>query len=197
MKKDLFKLFLEKQDDGKGEPEPKEEEKEPVEEEGEKGKEENKQEEKPVKTFTQEEVNALNAKAKNKFLKELGFENIEAYKKHLADVEAKKPLEEKLKGVEAAKAEALTRAEKAEAKLAAIEAGVSSKKADKVVKLAQTYEGDDIAAKIKAVLEDFPELKGDPSAPKDKFGNPVGEKKTKSRDKELEDIFTKALTGEK
>lgn len=186
--KNLFRLFLEKQDDGKGE-EPKEEEKEPI--------EETKPEEKPAKTFTQEEVNALNAKAKNKFLKELGFEDMESYKKHLADVEAKKPLEEKLRGEEAAKTEALTRAEKAEAKLAAIEAGVSSKKADRVVKLAQTYEGDDITAKIKAVLEDFPELKGDPSAPKDKFGNPIGDKKTKSRETELEDIFTKALTGEK
>lgn len=186
MLKDLLeRLFMfEKQDDGKGEPEPKEDK-----------PEEKPEEKKDVKTFTQEEVNAINAKTKNKYLKELGFDSEEAYKKHLEDLQKNKPLEEKLKGEETAKQEALSRAEKAEAKLSAINAGVPSSKADKVVKLAQTYEGDDIDAKIKAVLEDFPELKG-VSTP-DKFGNPIGDKKPQNKEKELEDLFTKGLTGGK
>lgn len=145
----------------------------------------------PEKTFTQEQVNAINAKTKDKFLKSLGFESEDAYKKHLADEEAKKPLEEKLKGLETSNNEALSRAETAEAKLKALELGVPTKKLAKVIKLAQTYDGETMDAKIAEVLKEFPEFKTTGVPP---FGNELGDKGGESKEDKLKKLFKAELT---
>ena len=61
MKKDYLRMYFEKADDGAGEPAV---EKEPV---TPKEPEPPKEPAEPPKTFTQEEVNAINVKTKNKF----------------------------------------------------------------------------------------------------------------------------------
>ena len=146
----------------------------------------------PAKSFSQEEVNAINAKTKDKFLKSLGFESEEAYKTHLADKEAKKPLEEKLKAQETSANENLSRAETAEAKLKAIELGVPSAKLAKVIKLAKTYDGDTIDVKIAEALKEFPEFKTNTVPP---FGNPPsGDKGGDSQEEKLKKLFKAELT---
>ena len=145
------------------------------------------------KKFTQAELNAINAKTKTKFLKELGFDSEEDYKKHLSDLEAKKPLEEKLKTLEENNKEILSRADKAEAKLTVIELGVPAAKADKVVKLASTYEGETIKDKIDAVLKDFPEFKTAGVKP---FGNAIDGKAGKTKEQIEADQFRKGVFGD-
>jgi len=145
------------------------------------------------KKFTQAELNAINAKTKTKFLKELGFDSEEDYKKHLSDLEAKKPLEEKLKTLETKQNEALSRAEKAEARLSVLELGVPKEKVDRVVKLAQTYDGETIDAKIEAVLKDFPEFKTAGVKP---FGNAIDGKAGKTKEQIEADQFRKGVFGD-
>ena len=148
----------------------------------------------PAKTFTQEDVNNLIAKetraAQEKILKDLGVTDAKSAKEGLAKLkemqdaqksEAEK-LAETLKATETAKAEAEAKASAAEAKFAAIAAGVSPDKADKVVKLAQTYDGETMQAKIDAVLVDFPELKGQP-APAPQIGGKTNNQNLSDVDK--------------
>ena len=154
------------------------------------------------KTFTQEEVNALNAKTKlserQALLKELGVEDTKdvkaALKKLKEQEDAKKTEAEKLQ--EAIKAEqtkattAEQRATIAEAQLEAIKLGVQADKAGKFVKLAMTYDGETITDKLNAVLVDFPDFKG--GAKLDKFGNPV-KNNTPSKETDLSELFKKEL----
>jgi len=156
----------------------------------------------PPKTFTQEEVNALNAKTKTAermaLLKELGIEDAkdakEALKKYKEQEDAKKTESEKLQ--EALKAEqtkattAEQRATIAEAQLEAVKLGVPADKASKLVKLAMTYDGETVSDKINAVLKEFPEFKG--GAKLDKFGNPV-ENTPKNKETDLTELFKKEL----
>jgi len=131
----------------------------------------------PEKVFKQEDVNNMIAKerasATEKLLKELGVTDAKSAKEGLAKfkemqdaqrTEAEK-LTESLKETQARITESETRAAMAEAKLAAISSGVPADKADKVVKLAATYEGASMAEKIAAVIAEFPELKGQPTPP--------------------------------
>ena len=156
----------------------------------------------PEKTFTQAEVNALNAKTKTSeriaLLKELGIEDAkdakEALKKYKEAEDAKKTEAEKLQ--EAIKAEqtkattAEQRATIAEAQLEAVKLGVPADKAQKMVKLAMTYDGETVTDKLNAVLKDFPEFKGGSTL--DKFGNAIKNEGEKTLDKVAEE-FAKAM----
>ena len=154
------------------------------------------------KTFTQDEVNALNAKTKEAerkaLLKELGVEDTKSVKDALKRIkeqeEAQKTETEKLQDAIKAEQEKVSTAEQratiAEAQLEAIKSGVPAEKADKLVKLALTYDGETIADKIKAALEQFPEFKGGPTL--DKFGQPVKNADKPSSSK-VEDEFLKAM----
>jgi len=154
------------------------------------------------KTFTQAEVNALNAKTKTSeriaLLKELGIEDAkdakDALKKYKEAEDAKKTESEKLQ--EAIKAEqtkattAEQRATIAEAQLEAVKLGVPADKAQKMVKLAMTYDGETVSDKLNAVLKDFPEFKGGSTL--DKFGNAIKNEGDKTLDKVAEE-FAKAM----
>ena len=134
------------------------------------------QQQEPAKTFSQEDVNNLIAKesraAQEKLLRDLGVTDTKSAKEGLAKLkemqDAQKTEAEKLAADLAASSEKITAAETralaAEAKLEAIASGVPADKADKVIKLAAAYDGETMADKIKAVLEEFPELKGQPPA---------------------------------
>lgn len=125
-----------------------------------------------TKTFSQDDVNNLIAKeskaAVEKVLSDLGVQDAKSAKEGLAKLkeiqDAQKSEAEKLAADLAASTEKITEAEAraiaAEAKLAAISAGIPADKADKVVKLAAAYDGETITEKIDAVLQEFPELKG-------------------------------------
>jgi len=155
-----------------------------------------------TKTFTQEEVNALNAKTKQSerqaLLKELGVEDtkdIKAALKKLKDQEdAQKTETQKLQdAIDAEKGKATTaetRATMAEARFEAVKLGVPADKADKLVKLAMTYEGETVTDKITAVLVDFPEFKG--GGKLDKFGNAVTNIAT-TKETDLSELFKKEL----
>ena len=157
---------------------------------------------KTPKTYTDEEVNAISAKAKTSeriaLLKELGIEDAkdakEALKKYKESEDAKKTEAEKLQ--EAIKTEqtkattAEQRATIAESKLDAITLGVKTELADKFVKLAMTYEGETVTDKLNAVLKDFPEFKGGSTL--DKFGNAIKNEGEKTLDKVAEE-FAKAM----
>lgn len=147
----------------------------------------------PEKTFTQTEVNAMNMKSKSKYLKGLGFENEEDYKEALQKKKDNLSADEKIKAMEATSNEALSRADKAEAKLTAIELGVPTARLEKVLKLAQTYDGDDMNAKINEVLKEFPEFKAASGVPK--FGNDLGGGKGgETKEEMLKKIFKASLT---
>jgi hypothetical protein len=189
----LERMFMfEKQDDGKGDDvqDPKEEEQN---EEPPKEKEEENNE---PKTFTQEELNAVAAKTKNKarlaVLKELGYDSEEAYQKAKEEKEKKKPLEEKLKTKESEASEALSRAEKAEAQLEALKMDIPSGKVERAVKLARTYEGDTMKEKLEAMLKDYPEFK---TAGFQKFGNKSGGSKGKTEAQIIEEQFKSGMNG--
>ena len=157
---------------------------------------------KTPKTYTDEEVNAISAKAKTSeriaLLKELGIEDAkdakEALKKYKEQEDAKKTEAEKLQ--EAIKAEqtkattAEQRATIAEAQLEAVKLGVPADKAQKMVKLAMTYDGETVTDKLNAVLKDFPEFKGGSTL--DKFGNKVTNTPT-NKETDLEALFKKEL----
>lgn len=146
------------------------------------------------KTLTQSEVNRLVAGAKKnateKLLKDLGVETAEGAKDALAKFrerqEAEKTELERVQGEtdkerksrEAAEA----RAEAAESRFTAISKGVPADRAERVVKLAGSYEGETPEERIDAVLAEFPELKGQPGAPAN-LGGPSGgqEKSEKER----------------
>jgi len=131
-------------------------------------------EQKPAEAakYTDSQVNDLiaknTAKEAAKMLKEAGLESTGNIKQDLAPFKAWKDSQmsegEKLtaraKELEAANSEAVARADRAEAKAEALARGVSADKADKIVKLATSgvYEGDSIAAKIEAVLAEFPDF---------------------------------------
>ena len=180
MKKDYLRMYFEKADDGAGEPAV---EKEPV---------TPKEPAEPPKTFTQEEVNAINVKTKNKFYKDLGFKDEEAYKEDLATKQANMGAVEKLAAAELANSETLTRAEVAEAKVAVLELGVPKNKADRVIKLAKTYDGENMADKVAAVLKEYPEFK---AAGVPAFGNGTGGENQESREEKLKKVFKANLTG--
>ena len=181
---------------------PDEEKKEEVIENKEQETQEVEKKEEATKTFTQDEVNALNAKTKQServaLLKELGVEDTksvkEALKKLKEQDDASKSEAEKLKeAVEAEKGKTTTaeqRATIAEAQLEAIKSGVPSDRADKLVKLAMSYDGDEIKGKIEAALKDFPEFKG--GAQLDKFGNKI-KNDDKPTNQKVEDEFLKAM----
>ena len=191
MKKDYLRMYFEKDDPGASTPPtppepptppvtPKEPEppKEPAE---------------PPKTFTQEEVNAINVKTKNKFYKDLGFKDEEAYKEDLATKQANMGAVEKLAAAELANSETLTRAEVAEAKVAVLELGVPKNKADRVIKLAKTYDGETMADKVAAVLKEYPEFK---AAGVPAFGTPPGPGNPKTKAQINEEEFRKGVIGD-
>lgn len=123
------------------------------------------------KTFTQEDVNKLMserlAKQEQSFLKKFGFQDSEkmsdALKQYQADQEAKLTTTEKLTK-QAEEAAGLLESERsariqAETKVEALSMGVDPAKLETVQKLAQAYEGETTADKVKALLEDVPGLK--------------------------------------
>ncbi len=123
------------------------------------------------KTLSQEEVNGLLAREKNKaiegLLKELGAEDAKSVKaslkqlKELQDSQKSETekLAESLEAEKASKAEAEKRATALEARLSAITQGVDPKKVDKFVKIAMTYDGETVEDKITEALADFEEFK--------------------------------------
>lgn len=123
------------------------------------------------KTFTQEELNSILAKDKkstrNSLLRELGIDNpdeaksaLEAAREYRRSQQSKEEqLAADLAEKDTALNDAISRADAAEAKVAAMVAGVDSKFIDKAVKLMGTYEGETVTEKIEALLLDLPELK--------------------------------------
>lgn len=118
----------------------------------------------------QEKLNQIIGKEKERavksFLKKMGFENTDELNKKLSEYKElenknlsetdrmKKEYEElKEKYNETIKTKELN-----ETKYLALANNVQEQHVDKVVRLSQAYEGDTIEDKIKAVLEDFPEL---------------------------------------
>lgn len=124
------------------------------------------------KEMTQAELDTLIAGAKKeggeKLWRKYGFDNEKAFDDFLttskAEAEAKKSETQKEKdareAAEKREKEALARADKAEAKAEALALGVPADKADRFIKLAMTYEGDTVQAKVKAALAENPEFKG-------------------------------------
>jgi hypothetical protein len=124
------------------------------------------------KEMTQAELDTLIAGAKKeggeKLWRKYGFDNEKAFDDFLttskAEAEAKKSETQKEKdareAAEKREKEALARADKAEAKAEALALGVPADKADRFIKLAMTYEGDTVQAKVKAALTENPEFKG-------------------------------------
>jgi hypothetical protein len=121
--------------------------------------------------YTDSQVNDLiaknTAKEVGKMLKDAGLEASGNVKQDLAAFKAWKESQmsesekanARAKELETANAEAIARADRAEAKAEALARGVPADKADKVVKLATSgvYEGENVAAKIEAVLAEFPD----------------------------------------
>lgn len=124
------------------------------------------------KEMTQTEIDALVAGAKKeggeKLWKKHGFESEKAFEDFLtaskADADAKKTESQKNQdakdAAEKREREANARADKAEAKAEALSLGVSPEKADRFIKLAMTYDGDTMKAKVEAALKENPEFKG-------------------------------------
>ena len=162
----------------------------------------------PPKTLTQDEVNKLIAAEKRnaqaKILKELGIEGDdltstkEALKKYKeaqdADKSEAQKLKEALDAKEASEQTAKQEALMAKAELEAIKAGCPADDAEDLVKLALKEEGENIADKIKAVMDKHPTwFKAQPKM--DKFGNPVKNESNSDEDAVLEQ-FRKGLRGE-
>lgn len=129
------------------------------------------------KEMTQAEIDTLIAGAKReggeKLWKKHGFESEKAFDDFLtaskAEADAKKSETQKEKdareAAEKREQEALARADKAEAKAEALANGVPADKADRFIKLAMTYDGDTVQAKVKAALAENPEFKGQATPP--------------------------------
>ncbi len=140
--------------------------------------------------FTQEEVNKLVGGAKSdgmkRVLKELGIDSVDNAKdalKKLRDLEeAQKSELEKAQGEteteRKAREEAEAERESVRAELTAIRQGVPADKAGKVAKLSATYEGETSEERIKAVLDEFPELIGKPDAPANIGGQSGGQQRS-------------------
>lgn len=160
----------------------------------------------PLKTLTQDEVNKLIATEKRnaqaKILKELGIEGDdltstkEALKKYKEQQDAEKSEAEKLKEAldakEASEQTAKQEALMARAELEAIKAGCPPDDAGALVKLALDEEGENIADKIKSVMEKHPTWFK--ASKLDKFGNPVKNENKSDEDAILEQ-FRKGLQG--
>jgi hypothetical protein len=124
------------------------------------------------KTFTQEDVNGLIKKEKEKvqesFLKELGLTDVKSAKEGIAEwkkmQDAQKSNEQKLadenKSLLEGKSTAEQKATISETKFAAVLKGVDPAKAERVAKLALSadYDGETPDARIEGVLKDFPEF---------------------------------------
>ena len=144
------------------------------------------------KTFTQTELNAINLKEKNKVYKSMGYKDEDEYKAAKQKHEDDLGVAEKLALKETDYTTALTRAEKAEAQLSVLSAGIPAKKAEKAVKLAATYDGETMDAKIAAMLVEYPEFKSNGGTA---FGNPPGAPGGETKEQRLEKIFKASLTS--
>ncbi|HRV29255.1 MAG TPA: hypothetical protein P5522_10785 [Spirochaetia bacterium] len=156
------------------------------------------------KTYTQKDIDSMmggiKAEAQKKLLKELGIEDVSSAKEGLKKLKEMQDAQlseaEKLKAqiaeLEKAKAEAHSLAEAASAKFVAVAKGVPADKVDKVVKLAGSYDGETVEAKIDAVLADFPEIAKAPATPAPTFGTQTQAKTPNEAEKvsaELDKIF--------
>lgn len=132
---------------------------------------------KPELKYSDDDLNARAAAARKeaaeKLWKKHGFESEKAFEDYLTSKKAddEKSKSEAQKAIDA-KAAAEAKAAEVEASAqairlenAALKAGVSPDKAERFVKLAAAYDGDDAAAKIAAALKDFPEFKGTATLP--------------------------------
>lgn len=123
------------------------------------------------KTYSEEELNGIVARRKSEevdsLLKDLGIESKGSLKDRLAALkkyedEHKSELDKEKEGksaAEKARDEAITRAERAEAKAEALALGVDPEKIDRFLKVVGAYDGDTMTAKVKAALEDLPDFK--------------------------------------
>jgi len=145
-------------------------------------------------------MGGIKAEAQKKLLKELGIEDVSSAKEGLKKLKEMQDAQlseaEKLKAqiaeLEKAKAEAHSLAEAASAKFVAVAKGVPADKVDKVVKLAGSYDGETVEAKIDAVLADFPEIAKAPATPAPTFGTQTQAKTPNEAEKvsaELDKIF--------
>lgn len=132
---------------------------------------------KPEPKYTDDDLNARAAAARKeaaeKLWKKHGFESEKAFEDYLT---AKKSDDEKSKSDAQKALDAKTAAETRAAELeagaqairlenAALKAGISAERAERFVKIAAAYDGDDAAAKVAAALKDFPEFKGAATLP--------------------------------
>lgn len=130
------------------------------------------------KKYDDNEVNAILARNKEKYANEgvkgllstLGYDSADTLKEFIEkqkkketeglsnEEKIKKEFEEYKKAQETEKAEVTKKLTAAETKAAILALGVPAEKADKVMKLSAGYDGETAEAKIKAVLEEFPEF---------------------------------------
>jgi len=120
------------------------------------------------KTFTQEDVNALisreSKKAIEKVLKDLGVENVDNAKEGLAKLKEfqdgqktdNEKLQAKITEYETNSGTNKTELETANNKLAMLEAGIPIDKITRYSKLVNSSEGETLADRITATLEEFP-----------------------------------------
>lgn len=156
------------------------------------------------KTYTQKDIDSMmggiKADAQKKLLKELGIEDVGSAKEGLkklkemqdAQLSEAEKLKSQIAELEKAKADAHSLAEAASAKFVAVAKGVPADKVDKVVKLAGSYDGETVEAKIDAVLADFPEIVKAPATPAPTFGTQTQAKTPNEAEKvsaELDKIF--------
>lgn len=153
-----------------------------------------------VKTFSQDDVNAIAAKeskkATEKVLKELGIEDFEGAKDGLSKfrewqeqqkTDAEKQTEQ-LTQLEQARAQLEAEKSQLEAKVTALGLGVNAESVDDVVALAERKMDDetDMAQAIEKVLEQYPSFKGEelqpPSGQSVKTGNPSRTKQDANQD---------------
>lgn len=132
---------------------------------------------KPEPKYTDDDLNARAAAARKeaaeKVWKKHGFESEKAFEDYLAakktdDEKAKSDAQKAIEASEAAEKKAQEVESSAQAirlENAALKAGVAPDRAERFVKIAAAYDGDDAAVKIAAALKDFPEFKGGASLP--------------------------------
>lgn len=123
------------------------------------------------KTYSEEELNGIVARRKSEevdsLLKDLGIESKGSLKDRIAALkkyedEHKSELDKEKESrttAEKARDEAISRAERAEAKAEALGMGVDPEKIDRFLKVVGAYDGDTMSAKVKAALEDLPDFK--------------------------------------
>lgn len=137
---------------------------------------------KPEKTFTQAELDAIVQDRLARATKGMpGKEELEQFK---AWKTSQATAEENLKTVTAEKESALAEVEMYQRKFAALEKNVPADKADRYVKLAESYLGadGDFEKALDAALKDFPVEAKPPEVPGSGGNPPPGEKdKTKKR----------------